>query len=51
MRGFEARQHAHLGPAFDLEDADRIGSAQHVIGQGIVLRDRGEVVVLAIDAA
>jgi len=29
--GLEARQHAHLGPALDLEHADRVGAADHVI--------------------
>jgi hypothetical protein len=30
----EARQHRHLRPAFDLEDADGVGAADHVIGGG-----------------
>jgi len=29
--GFQPRQHAHLRPAFDLEDTERIGPANHVI--------------------
>ena len=33
----EARQHRHLGPALDLEDADRVRPAQHVV-DGRVLR-------------
>ena len=27
----QARQHAHLGPAFDLEDADGVGVTDHVV--------------------
>ena len=40
--GPEPRQHVHLRPALDLEDADRIGPAQHVVDRRIVLRHRGE---------
>lgn len=32
----QARQHAHLRPALDLEDADRIGPADHVIDRPFV---------------
>ena len=32
----QPRQHRHLRPAFDLEHADRIGLAQHVVDGGIV---------------
>ena len=35
----EARQHVHLRPALDLEDADRIALLQHVVDRLIVLRD------------
>ena len=34
----QARQHAHLGPAFDLEGADAVGAAQHVVDRRIALR-------------
>ena len=38
----EPGQHVHLRPALDLEDADRIGPAQHVVDLGVLLRHRGE---------
>ncbi len=34
--GFQARQHRHLGPALDLEHADGIGLAQHIVDSGIL---------------
>ena len=47
---FQARQHRHLGARFDLEDAQRIGAADHVVDAGIFLfhrrqRDRPALVV------
>ena len=36
----EARQHRHLRPAFDLEHAERICPADHVIGRLVILLDR-----------
>ena len=42
-----ARQHGHLRAAFDLERADRIGVADHVIGRPVILRDIGHVPVQA----
>ena len=39
----DARQHGHLRAALDLEDADRVGLADHRIGARILGRDRGEV--------
>ena len=32
-------KHRHLGPAFDLEHADRVGSADHVVGCLVFFRD------------
>ena len=37
--GLHSRQKVHLRPAFHLEDADRIGAAQHVVGLVVLLRD------------
>ncbi len=39
----QARQHAHLRPALDLEDADRIGLLQHRVDLAVFLRHGGEV--------
>jgi hypothetical protein len=33
--GLEARQHAHLGPAFHLEYTDAVAITQHVIDQRV----------------
>ena len=44
----EPRQHVHLRPALDLEDADRIGPAQHVVDRRVVLRNRGKCQMQAI---
>ena len=38
----EARQHVHLRPAFDLENADRLRLAQHVVGRFVLAREIGE---------
>ena len=38
----ETRQHRHLGAAFDLEYAERVGALQHVINRRLFLRDRRE---------
>ena len=38
----QARQHVHLRPALDLENADRVGPAEHVVNEGIVARHGGE---------
>ncbi len=35
----EPGQHGHLRPAFDLEDTDRIGLADHVVGLLVVRRN------------
>ena len=35
MTRLETRQHRHLRPAFDLEHADRVGLAQHLVDLGI----------------
>ncbi len=40
--GLEPRQRGHLGPRLDLEHADRVGPAQHVVDV-VLLRDGGEV--------
>ena len=39
----QARQHGHLGAALDLEDADRIRFAQHVVDRRVLGRHGGEV--------
>jgi hypothetical protein len=36
---FQARQHRHLRARLDLEDADRIGTLQHLVGRAVVRRD------------
>ena len=43
----QARQHVHLRPAFDLEHADAVAPAQHVVDRRIVARDRRSSVMLA----
>ncbi len=45
---FQSRQHVHLGAAFDLEDAERLAAAQHVVDFGDILRDRRELPALAL---
>ena len=32
----ETRQHAHLGPALDLKDADGVGPADHLVHGGVL---------------
>ena len=44
----QARQHRHLGPALDLEGAQRVGLADHRIGARILGRDAGEVILRAL---
>ncbi len=46
--GLQPRQHVHLRPAFDLEHADRIRPAQHVVDDGVVARYRAECDVPAV---
>ena len=46
--GLEPRQHVHLRPALDLEHADRIRPAQHVVDDGVVARHRAERDILAV---
>ena len=41
-RRFQARQHRLLRARFHLEDADRIGALQHLVGRLVVDRDRFE---------
>ena len=38
----QPREHAHLSPAFDLKDADRIGAADHLVNARVFGGDRGE---------
>ena len=38
----EARQHGHLRPALDLEDAEGIGAAEHVVDGRVLVLDRGQ---------
>ena len=37
--GFEARQHAHLRPALDLEHAHGVGAANHVVSRSVFRRN------------
>src|SRR3546814_16017391 len=39
--GLDARQHRHLRPALDLEDAQRIGLLYHAIDGGIIILQVG----------
>ena len=41
--GTEARQRRHLRARFDLEHADRVGLAQHLVDRRIVLRQVREI--------
>ena len=40
---FKPRQHRHLGPALDLEDAHGISVREHLVDRRILLRDVGHV--------
>ncbi|MCY1396686.1 hypothetical protein D9M71_116670 [compost metagenome] len=40
--GFQARQHGHLRPRLDLEYADGVGAADHVVGGLVLLGQGGE---------
>ncbi|MNY27485.1 hypothetical protein D3C86_1613950 [compost metagenome] len=42
---FQPRQHVDLGAALDLEDANGLASAQHVVDLGLLRRDGGQVVL------
>ena len=48
MRGLMPRQHRHLRAALDLEDAERVGLADHRVGARVLGRDGGEVEVDAL---
>jgi hypothetical protein len=48
---FHARQEVHLRPALDLEDADGIGPAQHVVNAPVFRRHRRQREVAAVGAA
>ena len=37
--GLHARQRRHLGAALDLEGADGVGAADHLVGGGVVGRE------------
>ena len=39
----QPRQHRHLGAAFDLKDAERIGARQHLVDRRILGRHGGEI--------
>ncbi len=43
----QARQHAHLRAALDLEHAHGVGPADHVVGGGVFARDLGQAPALA----
>ena len=45
---FQAWQHGHLRTAFDLEDTDGIGFAQHVVHSGIARGHGGKVDAAAV---
>ena len=44
----QARQHVHLRPAFDLEDADAVALAEHVVDPRILLRDARQGMGLSV---
>ena len=44
----QPRQHVHLRPALDLEHAERIPAAQHVVDLGHLLRDGRQLPPLAV---
>src|SRR5215472_8887277 len=44
----EPRQHTHLRAALDLEDAERVGTGQHLVNGGLFGRDRGKVEPAAV---
>src|SRR5579862_9878736 len=44
----QARQHAHLGPALNLEDADCIGLTDHFVHGFVILRHGRERVALVM---
>ena len=46
-----ARQHRHLGAAFDLEDPDRVRPADHLIRRRVFGRDTGKIEIDALAAA
>ena len=46
--GPQARQHRHLRPALDLEDADGISSTEHRIGLRTIARHAREVEIAAV---
>ena len=39
----QARQHGHLRARFDLEHADRIGAADHLVHRRVLARHRREI--------
>src|SRR5690606_24399392 len=47
----QPREHRHLGPALDLEHADGVGLAQHVVGGGVLGGDGGHAEVAAVVGA
>ena len=44
---FQARQHVHLRAAFDLENAEGVAPAQHVVNGPVILRHGGQRPLLA----
>ena len=46
--GAQARQHVHLRPAFDLEDADAVALAEYVVDPRILLRDARQGMGLSV---
>ena len=51
LPGFQTRQHRHLRPALDLEHADRIGLAQHVVDGGVrgIHAERRPLAIVLLD--
>ena len=44
----QPRQHRHLRAAFDLEDAERVGLADHRVGARVLGRDGGQIEIDAL---
>ena len=51
MWRLDARQHRHLGARSDLEDAERVGTADHVVDPYVLRRQCGQHIGLAIVVA
>ncbi len=47
----QTRQHVHLRPALDLEDAERIRPAQHIVGRPVIRAARSRACKSSRDAS